>query len=145
MTTSGEARDRLSEYAYTTAEPGNPVGLLGEAMLLAETHAPLEKRLRQAQKDGLLKSEYLGQQIDEAERAEIISAEEAGALREYHEKVESLMAVDDFDASELGRQGQQPAEAPKPRKAAKRKAAPRTKTAAKKKASKKKTTRKKKT
>ncbi len=144
VTTSGEARDRLSQFAYTAVEPGNPVGLLAEAMELAESNAPLEKRLRQAQKEGLLKSEYLGQQIEEAERAEIVSPDEAARLREYHQKVEALMAVDDFAAEELGRQAQQPVEDPKPRKAAKRKAAPRTKTAAKKKA-KKKTSRKKKT
>jgi acyl-CoA dehydrogenase len=34
-TTPGEARERLSEQAYTTVEPGNPVGLLEEALQLS--------------------------------------------------------------------------------------------------------------
>jgi acyl-CoA dehydrogenase len=100
---TGEARERLSEQAYTTIEPGNPVGLLQEALLLSEKLAPLEKRLRQAYKEGLIDSEYLGFQIDEGERTNVIDAREAAALRDYHRKVLELMAVDDFAADGLGR------------------------------------------
>ncbi len=137
ITSSGEARERLSEYAYTTLEPGNPLGLLQEALELAETNAPLEKRLNQARKEGLVASEYLGRQIDEAERAEVINAQEAVALRDYHAKVSALLDVDDFAPEELGRQSAGPSEKPS-RKAAKRKAQPRTRTATRKKATKKK-------
>jgi acyl-CoA dehydrogenase len=66
VTTPGESRERLSEYAYTTLEPGNPLGKLQEALELAKEHGPLEKRLRQARKEGLIDSDYLGLQIDEA-------------------------------------------------------------------------------
>ncbi len=144
ITRSGEARERLAEHAYTTNEPGNPVGLLQEALELAERNAPLEKRLRQAQKEGLLRTEYLGLQIDEAEQAEVVTAEEAASLRDYHDKVVALLDVDDFGPGELGRQSAAPVEAAPPRKAAKRKTAPRTKTASKKTAKKKKTAAKKK-
>jgi acyl-CoA dehydrogenase len=143
VASSGEARERLSEFAYTTLEPGNPLGLLQEALQLAEQHAPLEKRLRQANKEGLIRAEYLGLQIDEAERAEVIDKKEAEALREYHAKVSAMLDVDDFAPADLAR-GQ--AETPTPvepaptRKAAKRKAAPRTKTASRKKTAKKKKT-----
>ncbi|MEJ2257616.1 MAG: acyl-CoA dehydrogenase, partial [Woeseiaceae bacterium] len=60
VTSPGEARERLSEYAYTTLEPSNPLGLLQEALELQKEHGPLEKRLRQARKEGLISSEYLG-------------------------------------------------------------------------------------
>ncbi|MDX1515388.1 MAG: acyl-CoA dehydrogenase [Woeseiaceae bacterium] len=148
ITTSGESRERLSEYAYKTIEPGNPVGLLQEALVLAEKNAPLEKRLKQALREGLISSEYLGLQIDEAERAEVINAQEASALREYHDKVRSLLAVDDFAPEQLARRSAAPAAGPSepepaPRKAAKRKAAPRTKTASKKSAKKSKSRKKK--
>ena len=105
MTRSGEARDRLSREAYTTIEPGNPLGLLQEALLLSEVMAPLEKKVRQAHKDGLIPSSYLGQQIDEAENAEIISKAEAGQMRDFHQKVLDLMAVDDFAPEDFGRSG----------------------------------------
>mgnify|MGYP000692929933 CR=1 FL=1 len=132
ITTAGEARERLSQYAYTTLEPGNPLGLLQEALELAEANAPLEKRLRQAHKEGLVRSEYLGLQIDEALTAEVITADEAAALRDFHEKVFALLSVDDFAPEELGRAGAKPT-SDRPRKAAKRKAAPRKKTSSRKK------------
>ena len=105
ITRTGEARDRLSQQAYTTIEPTNPLGLLQEALQLSEMLAPLEKKLKQAKKEGLVQSEYFGHQIDEAERAEIISAKETSALRTYHEKVLHLLSVDDFSPDELARAG----------------------------------------
>ncbi len=103
VTRTGEARERLSEQAYTTMEPGNPLGLLQEALSLSEQLAPLEKRLRQARKEGLIRSEYLGHQIDEAAAAEILDAGEVEALRAFHGKVADIMAVDDFAPDEIGR------------------------------------------
>ncbi|MDH3545883.1 MAG: acyl-CoA dehydrogenase [Gammaproteobacteria bacterium] len=105
ISTTGEARERLSEHAYTTRDPGNPLGLLQEALELAEKAAPLEKRLRQAQKEGLIKSDNLGTQIDEAKHAGVVDAREAKELHDYHDKVSSLLAVDDFTADELRRSG----------------------------------------
>jgi len=103
MTHSGEARDRLSKQAYTTLEPGNPLGLLQEALLLSEELAPLEQKLRQAQKERLISSEYLGQQIEEAASAEVITKSEADRMRDYHQKVLELLAVDDFGPDDFGR------------------------------------------
>jgi acyl-CoA dehydrogenase len=101
VTSPGEARERLSEYAYTTVEPGNPLGLLQEALELQKKHVPLEKRLRQAYKEGLISSEYLGHAIAEAEKAQVISKAEAKSLNEYHEKVAALINVDEFAPGEF--------------------------------------------
>ena len=103
MTTTGEARERLSQQAYTSFEPGNPLGLLQQALVLAEQVAPLEKRLREAQKEGRLRADYLGEQITEAEQAGVIDKSEAADLQSYHDKVRSLLAVDDFSSQELMR------------------------------------------
>ena len=103
MTAPGEARERLSELAYTAVEPGNPLGLLQEALELSYELAPLEKRLRQARKEGLIRAEYLGEQIEEAAKAGVIDSDESRQLREYHEKVFELMSVDDFSTEELAR------------------------------------------
>ena len=108
-------------------EPGNPLGQLQEALELSFELAPLEQRLRQARKEGLIQADYLGQQIEAAMAAEVINEEEATRLREYHAKVSALMAVDDFDPSELGREKAKPK---KPRKAAKSKASPKKKVSA---------------
>jgi acyl-CoA dehydrogenase len=134
MTTTGEARERLSEQAYTTLEPGNPLGLLQEALELSEVVAPLERRLRQALKEGLINSEYLGDQIGEAEHAGVITKREASELQSYHEKVASLLAVDDFAPGDLIRTASDATAAPntapplRAKKAAAKKTAPVKKT-----------------
>jgi len=103
ITETGEARERLSEQAFKAIEPGSPLGLLQEALELSEKFLPLEKKLKQARREGLIQAEYLGHQIDEAERAEVVSRSEAADLRDYHEKVQYLMSVDDFAPEEIGR------------------------------------------
>lgn len=101
ISTTGEARERLSQQAYTSIEPGNPLGMLQQALLLSEQLAPLEKRLRQALKDGSIKTESSGEQITAAEQAGIINSSEAAELRDYHDKVRLLLDVDDFLPEEL--------------------------------------------
>jgi len=94
-----------------------------------------------------LSSDYLGEQIEEAEKAQVISKAEARNMRSFHEKVLALLAVDDFDASELARSSstsdEQVAPAKKPAKKAGKKTSKKKPSAAKK-ASKKKVVRKKK-
>ena len=139
VTTPGESRERLSELAYTTFEPGNPLGLLQEALELSIEVAPLEKRLRQARKEGLIKSEYLGTQVEEAATAGVIDSAEAKQLADYHQKVFDLMSVDDFAPEDLARQPEAKPEPAKPRaarKTAKKAAAKRKKKVSKKKTAK---------
>jgi acyl-CoA dehydrogenase len=142
VTTPGESRERLSEFAYTTLEPGNPLGKLQEALELAKEHDPLEKRLRQARKEGLIDSDYLGLQIGEAEKAQVISKAEANSLRDYYEKVSALLDVDDFAPEEMlhrpADSSPPPAEKPPKKKSSKKAPAAKKKAATKKKTSKKK-------
>ena len=139
VTTPGESRERLSEFAYTTLEPTNPLGKLQEALELAKEQAPLEKRLRQARKEDLIDSDYLGLQIDEAEKAQVINKAEANSLRDYHEKVSALLDVDDFAPEDLVRRPADSSPPPAPKKTSKKKPAAKKKAAGKK-TSKKKTT-----
>ena len=123
QTTPGESRERLSAFAYTTLDPGNPLGLLQEALQLSKEYEPVERRLRQARKEGLIASDYLGLQIDEAEKGQVISKAEARSLRAYHDKVASLLDVDDFAPEELARTSPaKQAERPTVKKATKKKA-----------------------
>ena len=79
--------------------------LLQDALRLSEECGPLEQKLHEAKKDGTIGSSYLGYQIEEAEKAGLISAAEAARMQVYHEKVQALMAVDDFAPDEIGRSG----------------------------------------
>ncbi len=129
VTTPGEARERLSQFAYTTLEPGNPLGQLQEALELTKENVPLERRLRQARKEGLIVSDYLGLQIDEAAKAQVVSKAEANRLRTYYEKVAALLDVDDFAPDEFLHRPAAATEAPSkaPEKTARKKATPRKK------------------
>jgi len=142
ITHTGEARERLSAQAYTTIEPGNPLGMLQRALELSEQLAPLELKLRQARKEGLLRSDYFGYQIDEAEQAEVISSAEAEKLRDYHAQVRELLAVDDFAPDQIGRMqqsgaGEEGSEGTVTRSAAARKKTTKKKTSARKSSNKK--------
>lgn len=103
ITCTGESRQRLCEQAYTTIEPNNPLGLLEEALMISEELAPIEEKLKQAHKEGHIKSEYLPHQIQEAQKCGILKDKEAIKMKEYHKKVFELLSVDDFDQKELGR------------------------------------------
>jgi acyl-CoA dehydrogenase len=103
VTRCGDSRDRLCRNIYWTLEPGNPLGLLEEALRLAERMEPIEKRIRvEGVKTGRVTALDLPGQITQAQALGIISEEEANALRDYDRKVMNLVRVDDFAPHELG-------------------------------------------
>jgi acyl-CoA dehydrogenase len=102
-TRAGDSRERLCQHIYWTLEPGNPLGLLEEALRLAETLEPLEKRIRvEGVKTGRITALDLPGQVQQALALGLISETEAAALREYDRKVMHLIHVDDFAQHELG-------------------------------------------
>ncbi|MGH8286331.1 MAG: acyl-CoA dehydrogenase [Steroidobacteraceae bacterium] len=102
-----EARDRLCRFVYRTVEPGNPLGLLQEALVLAQTAEPIEKRIRvEGVKTGKVTALDLPGMIQQALAAGIISETEAASLREYDRKVMDIVHVDDFASHELAAQAQ---------------------------------------
>jgi acyl-CoA dehydrogenase len=97
-----ETRDRLAEGIYRTVEPGNPLGLLQEALELSVAAEPLEKRLRvEGVKTGKITALDLPGQIEQAAAIGLLSAAEAQQLREYDRKVMNIINVDDFTTEEL--------------------------------------------
>lgn len=102
-----QARERLCRFVYQTVEPGNPLGLLQEALLLSQTAEPIEKRIRvEGVKTGRVTALDLPGQVQQALAAGIISETEAAALREYDRKVMEIINVDDFAPENLAAQAQ---------------------------------------
>jgi acyl-CoA dehydrogenase len=98
-----EVRDRLCRFVYRTLEPGNPLGLLQEALVMSETAEPIEKRIRvEGVKTGKVTALDVPGQITQALSQGIISETEAALLRDYDRKVMELISVDDFESHELG-------------------------------------------
>src|SRR5579862_468969 len=115
VTASTASRTRLCSGIYLTLEPNNPLGLLDEAMLLAEQLEPLLKRIRvEGVKTGKVSALDLPGQIQQALTAGIVSETEAAALREYDRKTMDLINVDDFASEELAAQAQPPAAQSRP-------------------------------
>ena len=95
------ARERLCADIYKTVEPGNPLGLLQEALELAEEVKPLERKVFDAKRRGDLESDDTPGQIEEARKKGVISGEEAKQITAFDRKVMELIAVDDFAPEEL--------------------------------------------
>jgi acyl-CoA dehydrogenase len=115
VTSPTEVRDRLCQLVYRTVEPGNPLGLLQEALLLAVQLEPLEKRIRvEGVKTGKVTALDMPGRIQQALAAGLLSETEAAALRDYDRKLMDLINVDDFDTSELGTQAQPAPESLRP-------------------------------
>jgi acyl-CoA dehydrogenase len=104
ITSPTETRERLTEYIYKKREPGNPLGLLQEALELSAGAEALEKRIRvDGVKTGRVTALDLPGQIAQSLTAGILSPAEAGMLSDYDAKVLALINVDDFAPHELGR------------------------------------------
>jgi len=101
-----EVRDRLCKFVYRTLEPGNPLGLLQEALVMAQSAEPIEKRIRvDGVKTGKITALDVPGQIAQARELGIISETEAAGLREYDRKVMELLSVDDFETHEMAAEG----------------------------------------
>jgi acyl-CoA dehydrogenase len=102
-----DVRDRLCKYVYRTLDPGNPLGLLQEALVMAQTAEPIEKRIRvEGVKTGKITALDVPGQIAQARELGIISDTEAASLRDYDRKVMELLSVDDFETHEMAAHGQ---------------------------------------
>ncbi|HEX7238352.1 MAG TPA: acyl-CoA dehydrogenase [Gammaproteobacteria bacterium] len=103
-------RERLAAGIYKAVEPGNQIGLLQQAMELAEQVKPLERRVFDARRAGEIKADDIPSQIDEAEQKGILTPAEAEAVRAFDRQMLDVTGVDDFDPSELRRQVAAPEE-----------------------------------
>ena len=102
VTEPSATRNRLGRFAYTTLDASNPLGLLQEALGLAESAEQLEKRVREeGVKTGRITALDLPGRITQAVAAGILTEAEGATLAEFDRKVMHLVQVDDFDPREL--------------------------------------------
>ena len=115
-----DTRERICTGIFKARQPNNPLGMLQEALEMAQQVKPLERKVFDAKRAGQIDSDDTPGQIDEALTKGILTLEEAEQVRAFDAKVMALVAVDDFDPEDLVRQ---PAKqrSTAPRKKAKRK------------------------
>jgi acyl-CoA dehydrogenase len=97
-----ETRARLCSGIYSTREPGNPLGLLQEALEATEDASPLDEKLRNAIKAGVVTTNDPIGKIEMAQEAGVLSAKEARQLKDLDAMVMEIIGVDDFDSDDLG-------------------------------------------
>jgi acyl-CoA dehydrogenase len=98
----------LTTGVYRTIEPGNPLGQLQEALVLADAAEPLEKRVRvEGVKTGRVTALDMPGQIQQALAAGILTETEAAMLRDYDRRVMEIIHVDDFTTEEMAAGEQQ--------------------------------------
>jgi len=99
-----DSRQRLCEHIYRDVNPDNPIGLLQEALELAISVKAIERKVFDAKRAGQISADDTPGQIQAAEKAGILTQEEASQLREFDAKVLALIGVDDFAPQDLVRQ-----------------------------------------
>lgn len=96
-----ETRDRVCKYAYLTPDENNPVGKINIVLQKVIAIEELDKKLYAAERAGKIKGKDTRELITAAEKVGIITKEESAKLLDAYEARLSVIAVDDFDPSEL--------------------------------------------
>ncbi|NUR23203.1 acyl-CoA dehydrogenase [Frateuria sp.] len=102
LTAPGEARDRLVDWVYLTPTSHNTIGRMNALLPDVIAAEPVERKFGKALKAGQLHAHEYEGQLAEAARQGVISEAEAALLKRVRDGVAEFIAVDDFDASELG-------------------------------------------
>jgi acyl-CoA dehydrogenase len=110
--TPGPVRARLCRHAFIGGE-GYPLHDLEEALRLAQTVEPIDRRLRvEGVKTGRIMALDVPGQVAQGRELGILSAEEADLLLDYDRRIMRIINVDDFAPEELPAGGAAPTRSP---------------------------------
>jgi acyl-CoA dehydrogenase len=99
----GGLRDRLTRFIYLTDDPSDRVGVLEYTLKKAIAAEEADKKLERAIRQGEVQRFYNNDWIAEAQAKGVLTAEEAQQLAELRDLTARVIAVDDFEASEVSR------------------------------------------
>ena len=101
MLQPGEARDRLTRDMFISKDEKDAVGALEAALLSTLQCEPVQAVVAKARKEGKLKSRDEQEQIAEAGKLGIITAEQVAMLVRDYALRRKVIMVNDFDSSQL--------------------------------------------
>jgi acyl-CoA dehydrogenase len=101
MLAPSDTRDRLSEGVFFGDGPFHNTGLLRRALPKVIAAEPLDRKLAKALKSGTLTALDPAEQLAEAVKLGVLTEAERELLAEARALSAEIIAVDDFDASEL--------------------------------------------
>jgi len=102
---AGQTRNRLTQGIYITDNPNDPLGRIEHAFDAVLAAQEVEKKLRRAQKAGVIQAQDEESAIKESHDQNIISNEEEKLLRNAAQAVWQAIIVDSFDAGDLAGSG----------------------------------------
>lgn len=97
------SRYRLAEGAYLTNVPGNMLSLLEDALLKSVEAEPIEKIIKSAIQDRLIRGSSIAEQAKSAFAQNVISKEQLDIVLKAEEARLKVIAVDDFANEDLAR------------------------------------------
>ena len=97
------ARERLTAGIYVNDNPDDATGRIETAFQAVLRAAPVEARMRAAQKQGLLHKGALSTILKDALRADIIDAADAALIEQAEQARNNAIRVDDFSPEELSK------------------------------------------
>ena len=115
LMTPSATRERLTELAYLSERPDNPVGMMEATLKKVIEIEPAEKALIQAKRSGALKK---GASLEDAVKAGVITAEQLQLMHEVQAEVAEIIAVDEFESEDLAAGRAKSRQAPKSARAA---------------------------
>lgn len=101
LTTENDARNRLTQGVYINNNLNDATGRIEVAFKAVLEAAPVENKIKQAQKQKLLPKGEISSLMDEALNKNIINQEEARLIVEAEQARFAAITVDDFSPEEL--------------------------------------------
>jgi len=101
MLQPGEARDRLTRGMFVPKDEKDAVGALEAALLSTLKCEPIQAVVAKARKEGKLKSRDELEQLAEAGKLGIITAEQITLLERDYALRRKVIMVNDFDSAQL--------------------------------------------
>ncbi|MDQ2070848.1 acyl-CoA dehydrogenase [Natronospira bacteriovora] len=100
LISESSSRERLTRPVYVGQD--GPMKQLADALAMVDAVEPLEKRVREAVRNGRIPHRAAAEQYRLAGEAGILDDEECKLMLRYDALLTEIIAVDDFDGRELG-------------------------------------------
>ncbi len=101
LLTDNPARDRLTEGIYINNDPNDATGRIESAFKAVLKAAPVEAKLREAQKQGVLPKGSLSALLEQGLKTKLINQEEADLINRAELARHNAIRVDDFSPEQL--------------------------------------------
>ena len=97
----GEVRDRLTRDIFIIDDPSDPQGLLEHTLTKLVAAEEADKKLEKAVRSDTIRRTHANDWIADAQEKDVITAQEAEALKDLEQLVARVIAVDHFDPKEV--------------------------------------------